>query len=190
MASLPLIGLLFLIGGVGASLLAGASARTVRRAAWDGVTGIAPAIPLILMAASITYIVSAGGILDTLLFLAAQRVSQASPFAAALLVYFLALFIEVFIGSGSAKAFLIMPVVAPLADLVGITRQTAVTAYCFGDGFSNMLYPTNPVLLISLGLTVVSFPKWLRWSLPMWGLILIVTVVFLGIAVAIDYGPF
>ncbi len=79
---------------------------------------------------------------------------------------------------------------ADLADLVGVTRQTTVTAYCFGDGFSNLAYPTNPVLLISLGLTVVSFPKWLRWTLPLWGMVFVVTVIFLAIAVAIEFGPF
>jgi uncharacterized ion transporter superfamily protein YfcC len=59
------------------------------------------------------------------------------------------LWVEFFIASGSAKAFLIMPIVLPMADLVGVTRQTAVLAYIFGDGFSNLAYPTNPLLLIS-----------------------------------------
>jgi uncharacterized ion transporter superfamily protein YfcC len=78
----------------------------------------------------------------------------------------------------------------PLADLIGVTRQTAVLAYIFGDGFSNLAYPTNPVLLISLGLTVVSYPKWIRWTAGLWLWVILVTVVFLGIAVAIRFGPF
>ena len=102
----------------------------------------------------------------------------------------LALFIEFFVASGSAKAFLLMPILLPLADLVGVTRQTAVTAYIFGDGFSNLAYPTNPVLLICLGLTVVSYPKWMRWGLKLWLWVILVTLVSLGIAVAIGYGPF
>ena len=105
-------------------------------------------------------------------------------------MYVLALVIEFFVASGSAKAFLLMPILLPIADLVGVTRQVAVTAYCFGDGFSNMAYPTNPVLLISLGLTVVSYPKWLRWSLKLWLWVLLITVAFLGLAVAVGYGPF
>ena len=109
---------------------------------------------------------------------------------AALLIYALSLLIEFFVASGSAKAFLLMPIMLPLADLVGVTRQVVVTAYSFGDGFSNMLYPTNPVLLICLGLTVVSYPKWLKWSLKLWVWILLITVVFLAVGVAIDYGPF
>ncbi len=188
--SLPVVGLLFFIAGVGAGLLSGASAATVKRALWEGLGGIAPAIPLILMAASVKHIVAHGGILDTILYSASQIFAQASPFAATLIIYALALFIEFFIGSGSAKAFLIMPIILPLADLVDVTRQVAVTAYCFGDGFSNMIYPTNAVLLISLGLTSVSYTKWLKWSWPLWLAVLVVTVIFLGISVAIQLGPF
>jgi uncharacterized ion transporter superfamily protein YfcC len=109
---------------------------------------------------------------------------------AAVAVYVLALGIEFFIASGSAKAFLMMPILLPLADLVGTTRQTAVLAYIFGDGFSNMAYPTNPVLLIALGLTVVSYPKWLRWTAKLWLWVGLITLAFLAIAVAIHFGPF
>jgi uncharacterized ion transporter superfamily protein YfcC len=109
---------------------------------------------------------------------------------ALMIVYTLALLIEFFIGSASAKAFLMMPILLPLADLVGVTHQVTVTAYCFGDGFSNMAYPTNPVLLICLGLTVVSYPKWLKWSLKLWFWVVLVTVAFLWLAVAINFGPF
>jgi uncharacterized ion transporter superfamily protein YfcC len=83
-----------------------------------------------------------------------------------------------------------IPIVVPLADIIGVTRQTAVLAYCFGDGFSNLAYPTNPVLLICLGLTVVSYPKWLLWTAKLWLWVVLATVVFLAIAVMIGYGPF
>ena len=156
----------------------------------EGLAGIAPGIPLILLAASIKHIVAQGGVMDTILHSAALPFSQTSPLVAALIVYGLALLIEFFIASGSAKAFLLMPILLPLADLVGVTRQVAVTAYTFGDGFSNMAYPTNPVLLICLGLTVVSYPKWLKWSLKLWGWVFLVTVAFLALAVAINFGPF
>jgi uncharacterized ion transporter superfamily protein YfcC len=187
---MPIVGLLFFIGGIGASLISGARRASVFRAMCEGLTGISPAIPLILMAASIKYIVAQGGILDTMLYQASQPFSQASPFLATLLIYILALLIEFFVASGSAKAFLLMPILIPLADMVNVTRQTTVTAYCFGDGFSNLIYPTNPVLLICLGLTMVSYPKWLKWSIKLWAWVLLATLLFLGIAVVITYGPF
>lgn len=188
--SLPLTGLLFLLAGVGAGWLALGRGRLVWKAALDGAAGIAPAIPLILMASSVKHIVAQGGILDTLLYNASLVFDSSNPFSAALLIYVLALFIEFFIGSGSAKAFLLMPILLPLADLVGVTRQVAVTAYCFGDGFSNLAYPTNPVLLICLGLTVVSYPQWLKWTLKLWLWVMLATAAFLGLAVVIGYGPF
>jgi len=188
--SLPLVGLLFLLAGLGAGLMAGAGGRTVFKSLREGASGIAPGILLILMAASVKHIAAQGGIMDTILHSASPSFSQVGPFPAALIVYGLALLIEFFVASGSAKAFLLMPILLPLADLVGVTRQVAVTAYCFGDGFSNLAYPTNPVLLICLGLSVVSYPKWLKWSLKLWFWVLLVTVAFLGLAVAIRFGPF
>lgn len=188
--TLPLVGVLFLVAGLGAGLLSGRGARLVGQAIVEGVGGISPGIPLILMAASIKYIADSGGIMDSILYSTSNALAGVSPFLGAVLIYALALFIEIFIASSSAKAFLLMPILFPLADLVGVTRQIVVTAYCFGDGFSNMAYPTNPVLLIALGLTVVSFPKWIRWTWKLWVGIILISVIFLGIAVSIGYGPF
>ena len=188
--ALPLVGILFLVGGLGSGKLSGASWKMVLKALMDGFSGIAPGIILILMAVSVKHIVSMGGVLDTILYKTASSFSNAPPVLAAIIIYFLALVIEFFIGSGSAKAFLMMPILLPLADLVGVTRQVTVTAYCFGDGFSNMIYPTNPVLLIVLGLTVVSYSKWLRWTAKLWFWVVLLTMASLAIGVWINYGPF
>ena len=188
--ALPIVGILFLIGGVGAGFISGAGGKTVWQGLVEGWGGLAPSVPLILMAASIRYIIDSGGVTDTILHAASEPFKQLGSFPAAVVVYALALGVEFFIASGSAKAFLMMPIILPLADLIGVTRQTAVLAYIFGDGFSNLAYPTNPVLLISLGLTVVSYPKWLRWTAKLWLWVMLVTVAFLGIAVAINLGPF
>jgi len=187
--ALPLTGLLFVIGGIGAGLISGAG-KNSWKAAWDGFVGIAPAIPLLMMAASVEHIISSGGILDTILHWANNAFTGTSPFAAALMIYALTLVLELFISSGSAKAFLLIPIIMPLADLVGVTRQIAVSAYTFGDGFSNMAYPTNAALLITLSLTVIPYPKWLKWVLGLWFWVILTTVIFLAIAVATNYGPF
>ena len=187
--ALPLTGLLFVIGGIGAGLISGAG-RSAWKAAWDGFVGILPAVPLLMMAASVKHIITMGGILDTVLHWANNGLQGTSPFTAALLIYGLTLILELFITSGSAKAFLLIPILMPLADLVGVNRQIAVSAYTFGDGFSNMVYPTNAALLITLSLTVIPYPKWLRWVMGLWIWIIPVTVVFLAIAVAMNYGPF
>lgn len=187
--ALPLTGLLFVVGGITAGLLSGAG-KAAWKAAWDGFLGIAPAIPLLMMAASVKHIIAAGGILDTILHWANSAFTGAPPFTAALMIYALTLVLELFVTSGSAKAFLLIPILMPLADLVGVNRQIAVSAYTFGDGFANMAYPTNAALLITLSLTVIPFPKWFRWVAGVWGWIILATVAFLAVAVAINYGPF
>ena len=187
--ALPIVGLLFLVAGVGSGLIAGIG-KDAWKAAGEGLGGIAPAVPLILMAASVKFIIASGGILDTILHSAANVFIGANPITAAVLIFALTLGIEFFVSSGSAKAFLLIPILIPLADLVGVTRQTAVLAYVFGDGFSNLAYPTSAVLLICLSLTAVTYPKWLRWVLVLWVWVILASLIFLGIAVMMNYGPF
>ena len=151
---------------------------------------ILPGIFLVLMAYSVKHIITTGMIMDTILYLAARIISQSPPMAAAFLVYATTLVMNFFIGSASAKAFLMMPLLTPLADLVGITRQTAVLAFDFGDGFSNMVFPTNALLLIALSFSVVSYTKWMRWTWKLQAVILVVTSIFLAVAVTINFGPF
>lgn len=187
--TMPLVALLFLAGGLGAGLLAGRG-RGVFPAFARGMLGILPGVILIMMAMSVKFIISQGGIMDTVLYYAAAAISRTSAAGAALLTYAVVLVLNFFIGSATAKAFLVMPLITPLADLVGITRQVAVLAFAFGDGFSNVLYPTNPILLIALGLTVVSYPKWFRWVIGLQLAVLALTVLLLLAAVAINLGPF
>jgi len=97
---------------------------------------------------------------------------------------------EVFVPAGSARAFRMMPILVRLADRIGVTRQTMVPAYTFGDGFSDRMYPTHPVLLISLGLSVEGSGTRIRWTARQWLIVLLLAAIFLGIAVAIGDGPY
>ncbi|GAB6089207.1 YfcC family protein [Spirochaeta dissipatitropha] len=186
----PSMALLFFIGGIGAGLRSGIGKKKTAQAFASGALSMLPAVLLILMSLSVRHIVDAGGITDTILNTAANVIAGSSSFTAAFFVYLLTLAMNFFIGSASAKAFLMMPILSPLADLVGISRQTAVLAFGFGDGFSNMLYPSNALLLIGLGFTVVSYPRWLKWTIILQLLMFAVSMVFLYIAVQVNYGPF
>ena len=92
-----------------------------------------------------------------------------------------------FISSGSAKVFLLLPLIVPLAEIFGISGQLCVMAFAFGDGFSNVFYPTNPVLLIGLSMAGVSYPKWVKWTWKLQLLIFAQTVLILLFGVAIGY---
>ncbi len=184
---LPILGILLLVGGIIASGIAGIPGKRKLKIIGSAAAGIAPGIILILMAMSVKFIISNGGIMDTILYHAAGLIESTSPFVAILLIYAFILVLELFVGSSSAKAFLVMPIIAPLANMFHFA-QTSVLAFSFGDGFSNMIYPTNPVLLICLGLTVVTYPKWMKWTIKLQLISLALAAGFLLLGVAINYG--
>lgn len=188
--SLPLVAVLFLIGGLVSGKVSKYREKGILKDLFQGILGIAPAVLLILMAMSVKLIITNGKTMDTILYYASGRISSLSPYMAGMFIYLLVLFLNFFIGSGSAKAFLIIPIITPLTDLVGITRQVAVQAFCFGDGFSNMLYPTNAVLMIALGVTVVSYPKWFKWTIKLQATVFVITVLLIFAAIGFGYGPF
>lgn len=130
----------------------------------DGVMSVLPGVLLILMANSIRFTLMEGNILDVILHGAVSLASGMPRWGVILFIYGLVLFLNFFIPSGSAKAFLLMPLIVPMAEAFDISAQLCVLAFVFGDGFSNVFYPTNPVLLISIGLANVSYITWAKWS--------------------------
>ncbi len=185
----PVTTALFLIGGVGSALLSGMSAGEVARTFGGGIVGMAPGIVLMLLAAGVKHVIASAGILDTIIFTGARIVEGMPRVFAAGMIYLLVLIMNFFIPSASAKSLIMMPILAPLADVVGLNRQIAVLAFQFGDGFSNVIYPTNPITLISLALAGVSYPQWFRQTIGLQLMVLVVTTLFLVAAVAIGLGP-
>lgn len=184
---MPLIALIFLFAGTSSVLASGYGLKNFARQFGKGIVSILPAVLLILMASSVRYTLAEAKILDTILYKVVSLTAGMNPAGVALMIYALVLLLNCFIASGSAKAFLLMPLIAPLADLSGISRQLSVLAFAFGDGFSNVFYPTNPVLLISLGIVGVSYGKWARWSVKVQGIILAATCGLLLVGTAVGY---
>jgi len=189
-AAFPAVALLFLLGGAGAGRIVGYSWKELFTVLGSGAKNMLPGIVLILMAMSVPHIMTRGNVMDTILFYASEAIRGTGPFQAAFYIYLLTLALNFFISSASAKAFLVIPIIAPLADLVDLTRQTAVFAFDLGDGFSNMVFPTNALLLIGLSFTVVSYPGWIKWTWKMQVGIATLSMIFLMAAVAIGFGPF
>lgn len=153
----------------------------------NGVISVMPGVLLILMANSIRFTLMEGNILDAILQ-GAIGIAQGLPrWSVILFIYVLVLFMNFFIPSGSAKAFLLMPLIVPTAEVFNISAQLCIVAFAFGDGFSNVFYPTNPVLLISLGLADVSYGEWAKWSVKFQLTNLILTSVILLAGLAIGY---
>ncbi|MBQ8280248.1 MAG: AbgT family transporter [Roseburia sp.] len=154
---------------------------------WNGMVSIFPAVFMILMANSIKYTLVEGNVLDTILQGAVAIAETLPGWAVILFIYLIVLVMNFFISSGSAKAFLLIPLIIPVAEVFGISPQLCIVAYAFGDGFSNVIYPTNPVLLISLGVSGVDYGKWVKWSLPFQLLNLVLTSGLLLLGYAIGY---
>ena len=177
----------FLVGGLWSPLRAGMTGKQLAVTFRDGLVSMLPAVLMILMASSIRYTLEEGKILDSILH-AAVEAAQTMPKAALILfIYLIVLVMNFFIGSGSAKAFLMMPLIVPMAQIFGLPAQLCVLAFAFGDGFSNVFYPTNAALLIGLGLSNVGYTDWVKWSWKFQALNLLLTGALLLVGLAIGY---
>ena len=159
-----IVAVMFLVAGIASVLLCGKSLRWLGVSFWNGLVSVLPAVLMILMANSIKYTLVEADILDTILHGAVVMAGTLPGWVVILFIYLVVLVMNFFIPSGSAKAFLLMPLIVPVAQVFGISAQLCVVAYAFGDGFSNVFYPTNPVLLIGLGLADVNYGTWVKWS--------------------------
>lgn len=185
--TMVIVAAVFLVAGVSATLVAGMKPGELFRDFGSGIAAIFPAIFMILMASSIKYTLTEGRILDTILHWAVTAAGDLPRWSIILFIYLIALVMNFFIASGSAKAFLLIPLIVPMARIFNIAPQLCIVAYAFGDGFSNVFYPTNPVLLISLGLAGESYGGWARWTWKFQALNLLLTGLILLAGLAIGY---
>ncbi|MBQ6388357.1 MAG: YfcC family protein [Mogibacterium sp.] len=180
-----IVALMFLVAGISSVLVSGMSVKELGRTFIGGIIAISPSVLMILMASSIKFTMVESKILDTLLHTAELMAGNMPKAGVILFIYLICLVMNFFISSGSAKAFLLIPIIAPLAQLFGISTQLAIIAFAFGDGFSNVIYPTNAGLLITLGLSDVSYGDWFRysWRFQLINLVLTSAILLLGLAV-------
>ncbi len=142
---------------------------------------------LIGVARGIQVVLSEGGIVDTMVYGLSVPIQELPGALSAVGMFFVQSLANFFIPSGSGQAFVTMPIMAPLADLVGVSRQVAVLAYQFGDGFSNILIPTQYVLIGILAMAGIPYDRWLRFILPFMVKIVIAGSIALVVAVLIGY---
>lgn len=186
-ASLACMAIFFPVGGLLAGHVSGLRGKELWKAFGKGVKTILPVVPLIVFILAITYILDTGKIMHTLLYYIDSAMHGISPYGAILLMFVFIAVLEFFIGSGTAKAFLIVPLMSMLCDLVGVTRQSMVITFCMADGFTNLLYPTSGLMIIAIGMVGISYKKWLKWSWKLFVLEGVVSLAFMMLAVAVHY---
>ncbi|MBQ6119573.1 MAG: YfcC family protein [Clostridia bacterium] len=154
----------FLVGGLLAGKLSGMKGKELLSGFGTGIKTIAPALPLIFMVISVAYILNTGKIMHTILNAVYGALSRTGSYGSILIIFLFIALLEIFIGSGTAKAFLVMPLVIPLAHLIGISSNAVALTFAMADGFTNLLYPTSGIMIIAIGLIGVSYGKWLRFT--------------------------
>ncbi len=147
---------------------------------------IIPAL-VIGVARGISIVMMESQIMDTILYYTSNELAALPRAFATMGMLFFQTFLNFFIPSASGQALVSMPLMTPLADLLGISRQTAVLAYMFGDGFSNMIVPTNGLLVAMLSLSKIPFGKWFRFILPLFGIFMCFAVFVLAFAIWTAY---
>ena len=182
-----IVALMFLTAGIASVLVSGTPLKELGRTFLNGIIMIAPSVIMILMASSIKYTMTESKILDTLLYRATEMAGSMPKAGVVLFIYAICLVMNFFIASATAKVFLLIPIIAPLAQLFGISMQLAIVAFAYGDGFSNVFYPTNAGLLIALGLSDISYGKWFRYSWKFQALNLVLTSALLMLGLAVGY---
>jgi uncharacterized ion transporter superfamily protein YfcC len=138
---------------------------------------------LIGFARTIEVVLTDASVIDTVVNGAAQPLARLGAEGAAVGMLAVQSTCNFFIPSGSGQAYVTMPIMTPLADLTGVSRQAAVLAYQIGDGFTNMVVPTNALLMGMLGLARVPFQRWLRFIVPLLAKLYVVALTALFVAV-------
>jgi uncharacterized ion transporter superfamily protein YfcC len=174
------IGALFLVMAVVVGVVGRLSSDELVAAFLQGARDLVGTALVIALAKGTVILMREGQIIDTLLNALAPLVASGSPVFAAQKMFVIQSVINFFIHSGTGQAALTMPLMAPLADLVGVTRQTAVLAFQFGE-LTTAIIPTSGITVGVLALARVPFATWLRWMLPLQGLYLVMALVLLAV---------
>ena len=146
---------------------------------------------MIGLANSVVILLQEANIMDAIIHFLSSLLNGLPPTLAACGMFVVQDLFNVLVPSGSGQAAITMPIMAPLADMLGITRQTSVLAFQLGDAFTNVMAPTGGEILAALAMCGgVSFKKWAKYLFPLFLMWWVVAFIFLAIAVQIGYGPF
>ena len=175
----------FLIFGIVAGVICTSKPKSVFKSFLKGLLGALPTLVFIALASSIKYIFDEGSIMPTIIHGINGFAEGKNIFAVALVIYAIVLVLEFFISSSTAKAVLVMGILSVVT--VGLTKQMSVLLYTFADGYTNVLFPTSPVLLISLSMIELDYFKWVKKSWALFAVNLVLVLAFIALGIVIGY---
>lgn len=177
---LPEISAIFLAMGILSGYANNENADTIIKQFLEGAKDMLSAALVVGLAGGIIQLLQDGRIIDPILHSLATLMDGAGKFTALGAMYLIQTLINIIIPSGSAKAAITMPIMAPFSDVIGLSRQATVMAYQFGDGFTNMITPTSAVLLGALGVARIPYEVWVKWFIK-----ILIVFILLGMALLI-----
>lgn len=178
---------IFMFMGIASSFVAGISPTNSANNFLDGARGVVFGALAVGLARGILVVLEDGQIIDTILFYLSSKISSLPGVISALLMYCVQIITNLFIPSGSGQAATTMPIMAPLGDMIGVSRQTVVLAFQYGDGFTNYINPTAGGLMSYLAISQISYEKWVKWMAPLMGIWLSIGAAAIVIAYFIGY---
>ena len=177
----------YLLGGIIGGIIAGYTMNKIADELLEGGKTIFVAAMAIGLARAILVLLEQGHIVDTIIHSMAAILDGLPTMVTAVAMFIVQSFINFFIPSGSGQAMATLPILLPIADMVGVSRQLAILTFQFGDGLSNLIYPTVGALIAFIAFAKVSFNQWIRFIMPYMCLISATSVVLIIIAVFIGF---
>ena len=184
---IPQIAAVFLITGLFSGIVGKLSADEMADAFIEGAKGMIGAAVMIGFARAIVIIAENAQIIDTILYGLSSFIGKLPSLLAACVMLPVQMFINFFVISGSGQAALTMPILAPLGDLLEISRQTTVLIFQLGDGFSNAIFPTSGVLMACLGMAGIPYSKWFKWIMPLQIILFALGIIFITCAMMMGW---
>lgn len=181
------LGAMFVIIGIVSGVINGLGINGTAETFLRGSKSMAEAGIVMGVAFGISWVLTEACILDTIVYYMAGMLEGLSPVISIIALFVVVMFINLLIPSGSGKAVVVMPIILPIAQIVGIESQVAILAYQFGDGVTKMCTPLLGVLLLALGFGRVPFSKWGKFVFPLVGILVVVSCVILVAAMKIGY---
>ena len=173
--------------GILSAIVMGWGPNAIAKKFEHGFTDVATACMMIGLARGILMVLQAGNIIDTVVYYMSLPLSAFPAWLCGVAMLAMQTLLNFLIPSGSGQAATSMPIMAPLADLLGVTRETAVLAFQFGDGLSNSLWPTGS-LPIMVGLTGVKLEKWWKFFVPIFIALFVTQSLLMILAGVIGFG--
>lgn len=152
-----------------------------------GFTEATTAAMMVGIARGVKMVLTEGGIIDTVVNALTVPLSHLPAALSGIAMLIMQTILNFFIPSGSGQAAVSMPIMAPMADLLGLSRDVAVLAYQFGDGLSNIIWPTAYAAVVA-GLAGVPLDKWWKLSFKLFGILIVVQAILMVVAVATGFG--